>query len=370
MGTPAQPHASPTSSPVLAPALPPHSDPRAELEELRRAVAQLWADKQAQASAPPRTASLPPLPKIRAPPVFRGTEPGFAVDEWIGELQRQFQYYTAAGTLATPEAQIDFALVHMSGAAAAWWTGLPADKKSAIRSWEDFTAALRARFRPVQGAMLARQRLSKIRQRGGQTVGQFAHLFQTTLLPITDMSDADQVHRFVSGLLPHLAAKVWRNPPATLSDAIQAAVQLEASGNFGRAAAHSAPRHHTPNYASHSTSAPMDINHIEFDDDDYDDAPPPDSAASAPPAPAAPGADMQTLLAQMQAMQHSFNTLQQRKPAPFRSASSDRVSGLKPGEIDQLQAEGRCFRCKQKGHMKRDCPGPRGPAPRPQPSFR
>src|SRR5690606_23079381 len=117
---------------------PPRSD-RAELEELRNAVAQLWAEKQARAAAPSHPAAHPPLPKIRAPPVFRGTEPGFAIDEWIGELQRQFQYYTAAGTLATPEAQIDFALVHMSGAAAAWWTGLPADKKAAIRSWEDFT---------------------------------------------------------------------------------------------------------------------------------------------------------------------------------------------------------------------------------------
>jgi len=361
MANTAHPNASPTSSPVLAPTPAPRD------EELRRVVAQLWADRQAQAAAPPRAAAPPPLPKIRAPPVFRGTEPGFAIDEWIGELQRQFQYYAAAGTLATPQAQIDFALVHMSGAAAAWWSGLPADKKNAIHSWEHFTAALRSRFRPVQGAMLARQRLTKMRQRGGQSVGQFAHMFQTTLLPITDMSDADQVHHFVSSLLPHLAARVWRNPPATLSDAIQSAVQLEASGNFGRAATHSAPRHHNPNYTPHTTSAPMDINHLEFDDAD-DDALLADSAD--PPAPAAAGADMHTLLAQMQAMQHSLNVLQQRTPTPFRNSSSDRVPGLKPGEIDQLLAEGRCFRCKQKGHMKRDCPGPRGPAHKPQSSFR
>ena len=25
-------------------------------------------------------------------------------------------------------------------------------------------------------------------------------------------------------------------------------------------------------------------------------------------------------------------------------------------EIDQLRKEGRCYRCKEKGHMSRDCP--------------
>ena len=34
----------------------------------------------------------------------------------------------------------------------------------------------------------------------------------------------------------------------------------------------------------------------------------------------------------------------------------DRVAGLTPELIKKLQSEGKCFRCKQSGHMKNECP--------------
>jgi len=39
-----------------------------------------------------------------------------------------------------------------------------------------------------------------------------------------------------------------------------------------------------------------------------------------------------------------------------QSGTNTQVSGLKPGEVEKLRSEGRCFRCKQKGHMKFECP--------------
>jgi hypothetical protein len=43
-----------------------------------------------------------------------------------------------------------------------------------------------------------------------------------------------------------------------------------------------------------------------------------------------------------------------RKP----KARSEMISGMKPGDIDRLMLENRCFKCKEVGHQKRDCTKP------------
>jgi len=65
------------------------------------------------------------------------------------------------------------------------------------------------------------------------------------------------------------------------------------------------------------------------------------------------------MLSQMQQLQHQVSALAGGRPADSRSRGDrDRLpdSSFKPGEIAELMREGRCFRCKQKGHMKNDCP--------------
>src|SRR3954470_10931827 len=91
--------------------------------------------------------------------------------------------------------------------------------------------------------------------RARRTVNAYSNAFQVTLTPITDMGPADQVHHFVKGLLPHIAAKVYEKAPKDLRAAIDAAVSAEAMGNFGRSAAHTS--------ALSSSSAPMDLNAVE-----------------------------------------------------------------------------------------------------------
>ena len=99
----------------------------------------------------------------------------------------------------------------------------------------------------------------------------------------------------------------------------------------------------------------MDINHVEHADAD---ANPPDAAQP----------DLQALLARLQTMELSVNAIQQRNKNPSRN--SEKVQGLGFGEIDQLRAEGRCFKCKEKGHMKFNCPNSNPRPQQHQPSFR
>ena len=209
-----------------------HQQQQQQQQQLQ-AAQQAAMQAQAQAhGAAAGAQSTPSLPKIRAPSQFKG-EMGFAVDDWICELEQQFAYYNRA--FPDDASRIKFAVAYLHGPAVHWWDKEPS-KAIVGLSWAEFLVTLRKRYRPVQASMLARQCLDKLRQRTGQSVNAYANQFQMTLQPIADMSAADQVHHFVNGLLSNVAAKVWERHPLTLPTAIDYAVSVEAMSNFGRAA--------------------------------------------------------------------------------------------------------------------------------------
>ena len=65
-----------------------------------------------------RPQSTPSLPKIGAPSQFKG-EMGFAVDDWICELEQQFAYYNRA--FPDDASRIKFAVAYLHGPAVHWW---------------------------------------------------------------------------------------------------------------------------------------------------------------------------------------------------------------------------------------------------------
>ncbi len=383
------PHASPQSSPRHSVSGPAGAAPHAQSDVLAQLQAQVMqlhqqqqqqqqqlqaaqqAALQAHAQSHVGAQSAPSLPKIRSPSQFKG-EMGFAVDDWICELEQQFAYYTRA--FPDDASRIKFAVAYLHGPAVHWWDKEPS--RAAIGSWDEFLAALRKRYRPVQASMLARQRLDKLRQRTGQSVNAYANQFQMTLQPIADMSAADQVHHFVNGLLPTVAGKVWERHPITLPAAIDVAVSVEAMSNFGRAAMPSgfgfANRSSASHSAASSGSAPMDINHIGHDDHDDQDAEiePPRIHEEPSGSDSALIAVLTSMGARMEAMEHRVLALaggsQSRSAGPAPRRDDNRVPGLKAGEIDQLRRERRCFRCKGTGHFKTDPKCPKFPKSAPR----
>jgi len=352
------PSASPHGSPSLGPVAPPQSrSPEQELVQLRADIQHLYGQVQAQqgviqqasqrqavASAAGVAAARAFLPKLRQPSQFKG-EMGFAVDDWISEMEQQYAYYD----IAEPAARIKMAVAGLAGPAIHWWEHEP--NRMAVNTWELFVARLHARFRPVQAAMIARQRLDKLRQKAGQSVNAYANQFQSTLTPIGDMGAADQVHHFVNGLLPHVAGKVWERHPVDLRTAIDAAVSVEAMGNFGRAAGPSGFARHGGFSASPSSSTPMDINQVGFESkEEFEQT---ESYASSAMDPVSVA-----ILAKLEAMNLRINALAHGSaaiPGGKKGSNGDKVPGLKSGDIDRLRAENRCFRCKKKGHFKREC---------------
>jgi hypothetical protein len=315
---------------------------QAQIAHLQSQMQQMYAQMQQQqqqllaaqqVSAHP--ARAPELPKIRQPSSFSGAM-GFAVDDWISELLQQFSYY--GSKFPDDGSKVRFAVAYLSGAAMHWWEHQPQ-----VVTWAEFVLALHGRFRPVHAAMLARQKLGKLRQRPGQSVNQYIGVFQTTLTPITDMGDMDQVHHFVNGLLPPVASKVWEKHPKDLVAAIDAAVSVEAMGNFGHAALPAGLRY-SPAGSSTSSDA-MDLTNIEQQEVEEI-------------APAA-SRTLPAVLAMLTAMDARLNALASSSSSTWKpkgNYSRDRIPGLDKETIKKLQADGKCFRCKKPGHMKNECP--------------
>jgi hypothetical protein len=314
------------------------------------------------------------LPKIRQPSMFSGTI-GLAVDHWLSEMNQQFVYYSQGGSLTTASSRIQYAAAYLDGIARQWWEQQP--DRNTLNNWDEFVSRLHTRFRPIQAAMLARQKLDKLRMREGNSVNAYIGAFHSITMPIVDMSESDRIHAFARGLSQRLAAKVWERNPQTLQDAIDYAVTAEATGVFAfRGAMYGNNSSHSGSYRSSSTnagnhgSAPMDLSHIAVDEFLAEEAHSDTglqvlSSTAAQATSTSSRLDVEALI--QAAVEQRVNAMMSSNSSSsggFRSnnhrsaGAKNRIPGLTSEEIAKLMKENKCFRCKQVGHRKDDpkCP--------------
>ena len=306
-----------------------HAQMQTAGQELQKRVASMEQEKAALVAAATLAAtSKGPSPKGPTPSEFHGKTGSYEVDAWIRDMKVQFEFYR--GRFPDEESKVRHAAMFLKGKAAEWWE---AEDKSAgvLTSWDLFVERLHERYRPLQAAIVARERLRKLKQTG--SVSAYADVFQRELTPIKDMSASDQVFNFIAGLSSSVVAnKVREQEPATLHEAMVIAVRQDAFQTNHGSSRFSAFR----GASAASSSTAMDVNNFQEEEYPAQDSDRVESKLTFP----------SSLLEQMEAM------VQHRVAAMFQ----DRVPGLKASDIEKLRSEGRCFRCKQKGHSKRDCP--------------
>ena len=292
------------------------------------------------------------LPRIAPPPAFLGVM-GVTVDDYIAIIDQQHAYY---GIVDAKE-QLMLGTANMQSGARKWLTQLA----SPPASWLALVALLRERYRPMEIGMTARQNLQKMRQTG--SVNAYSNAFQNLMVHLPNMHSEDTVHAYITGLKAPVAEKLWEKIPATIEAAIVEANATEARLGFaGRGAAvHGHAHAHYgrssgASSSSASSSTPMDINRVSHS------AAEPDEDGAEPVFHDEPIATKgeAALLAKLTAMEHRVAALFAKAPSASSSAgpsrgSGNRVPGLKAGDITRLMKEGRCFKCKKTGHVKRDC---------------
>jgi hypothetical protein len=301
-------------------------------------------------------------PKGPSPPEFSGSKQslqGREVDAFLREMAKFFSYYSAE--FPDDASRVRYATLFLKGAAAEWWDAL--DKVDGVEhDWDKFVECMRERYRPMVAAEVARKQIYSLRQTG--TVSAWCDLFLKVLTSIDDMSDADQVYLFVQGLKrSEVANEVRKARPKTLHAAMLEAVRADAfyggsrqSGFFGRLGG-------GPGIHASAEGAPMDVNAIDAADVpslDVDEATGTQSIDSED-ASHAGAFRLQEALSRVEALEHrlaamTFQPNGAKKNGISSSSTAGRVPGLSAADVTKLRAEGKCFRCKKTGHLKRECP--------------
>jgi hypothetical protein len=277
----------------------------------------LLQDSRAQLQAAQTTTAISKVFKPPSPPEFKGD--GSDVDNWLFLVDEYLKFF---GNLMTDAHRLMYATSLLRGNACTWYQTLLERARnlqpgnlyvSAFASYADFKHQLTTRFGDVNSTQRARDKLAVLKQTS--SVLKYATDFSNLCLRIGHVDEAEKLDRFVRGLKPHIFQHLRVFPPATFDDAVQVADNLDRVTY--------AVTHVNTNRRNGNGTAPRA----------YTNTP----ATSGP-------TDMEL-----------GNVNAQRNADPSRTRLTDAMRA-------QLQAEGRCFYCRETGHTKADCPKrPRGP---------
>ena len=322
----------------------------AESEKLKLSTALASSSTPVPAVvAPPRISqAIAPSAHVKGPPLtsFTGSM-GFEVDHWLRSVRKQFNFF---GSAVFPDdlKRIAYAALYLEGAALDWWES---EDRADVTTWEAFVALLHKRWQPRLAAEVARQKIALLKQRG--TVSQLCNVLQQLMTQVPTMHEDDKIFAFKQALDKPLAAKVAEQAPKSLQEAMYAAVQAELY--VGRSSSSSntnsffglrqgGGNRFTP---ASSSTAPMEVSALDqIDESSFVD----DTATGSAPPKGQPVPTYEQLLA----MFH------RNSGGSARSGNKQKakIPGVSKADFDRCMKENRCLKCKEVGHLARDCTNP------------
>ena len=305
-------------------------------------------------------------PKIPPPSFFTG-KTGAAVDDWLHALDKQFVYYP--DFFREDASKIAHAMQYMTSEVTLWWKATVTDMRASgnsIDTWNEFIDVLRMRYQPVAVATAARAKLDRCQQTSSVAV--YSAYFQACMVYISDMSPADQVHRFLAGLKDAIRAKVGPLHPKNLSEAINRAVEFEAyqpSSSSGLSNSRG-PVHYRHQPSASSGASAMDLNAIAIGsniDDGEDGATMPTFHEQLSDREEQLFAMVRELQCQSKIQQQVMAMFGERGSSgkqPFGEGAqgkANRVAGVSKMDYERCRKEGRCLKCKMRTtHIASECP--------------
>jgi hypothetical protein len=276
----------------------------------------------------PRPLSQPDRPS--KPNTFDGNNIGYS-RTWIVEVENYFR----ATNLLSDAGRINFAVAQLRGRAADWWEYDA--KRLIIQTWEEFKAEFNVAYNPVPVMDTARAKINSLKQTGG--VQDYINEFNQWIHFLPHYTEGDKIFHFRDGLKPYLKRQIRLKDPKTLNEAINEAIKVDTEDrqdsthfiskkNFtpysslqrGKPFPSSSswnsynhPARITSNNANNNGTVPMELGNI------YN------------------------------------NTGEENKNEEVEDGKELFLFGMSPQRLKEYK-EGLCFLCKQKGHLRRDCP--------------
>lgn len=270
----------------------------AVIMNLQQQVQALQAQVAAQAAPHPQPAvALPSAKTICRPEMFEGRRQGEKLEEWVYKMDMYLR------AMQVPEnLRVLTAVSFFQGNAMTWWRALIGAADPTTVTWANFVAQLRNEFLPVNSVKVAADKLERLKQTG--SVANFVKEFRTLALLIPDLSPAEKLRRFLAGLKPRVRMEVDLRNPSTLEEAVTLAERID-DLTFQASKRLTSSRHDSSFHSSSAQDrpAPMDLSAMRV--------------SNAP-------------------------------SRPFKK--------LSPEEREQLRRDGKCFYCREVGHISIKCP--------------
>lgn len=269
---------------------------------------------------------------------------GAKLDEWLDELGAAVDLFH----LNEREA-VDFGMSRLRGAARQWWNALGSAGRAGIECPVSLARALRARFQPVTTERVAREQMRSLRQ-NNRGVNEYIAEFQRLRALIPDMSEADALFAFESGLQPMLALELRKAASTKLTDALALAARV--GGITEAASAGSSQGRSSPAASAHQMDCSESVEER--------------ITRSVLNALQAQGSNAQTGFGAKTQTQRGYHQ-DRRGPGRGRAGSSaggrfgeqrslPPVPGVSAAVVEQRRAAGQCYRCGSADHTRFECP--------------
>ena len=173
--------------------------------------------------------------RCERPPKFCGKDNERA-DTW---LFLNKQYFLTIGQDQDVRQCILIAATGFRENAAVWWEHVVKELAENLRpkmeTWEDFEAAVKSEFQPLDSIQIARDKLADLIQTTSVTT--YIGIMRDLALQIPDLSKGDLLHKFKRGLKPNIRKDVELRDPHTLDEAVRMAERadtIEMGNRFSR----------------------------------------------------------------------------------------------------------------------------------------
>ena len=198
------------------------------LEQAQQLLGQMAArittlEQQLQATQAGAANTAPRL-KLPKPPETNGTSP--SVINWCYKMET---YLQAQNVDLNLPGTVTYAASFLKDSALNWWLRcqqeVAAGKRQAFANWADFKKEFIDMFTPVKPDYDARNKLDRLVQT--RSVSEYASHYNTLMLELPNMDEADRVHFFIRGLKPEIRMHVTLRKPVTLHEAVELAIQAD-----------------------------------------------------------------------------------------------------------------------------------------------
>ena len=197
-----------------------------QIVQLQAAMQQMMQQQPAVVAQQPAATVQPSRMKLPKPPETNGKQP-----TPINWCHRMETYLQAQGADLNSSATVAYAAAFLKDAALTWYRQYEQDvakgHQTPFSTWRQFKEAFISRFTPIDPTETAREQLDKLVQT--RSVYQYAQDFNTCMLELPEMHEADRVHSFIKGLKPAVRTHVKLQKPATLHDAVELAIKADST---------------------------------------------------------------------------------------------------------------------------------------------